>query len=263
MPIRASRCGGWPVTSLSLNNTRPESGFNTPVIRLNNVVFPAPFGPTTDRTSPARTVKSTPSTATRPPNRFVRCATVSIASDDGVSAASRDSRRNDRRIQIFAMWRIVEFDVRSKRRDEIESRQRFPQCAAIDLAGLLQSGDERADRVSAIAAINRCLRIEFLLVRVEKDFQRWGRRLQIRREPAKRVHQPAFAPIPVDRIEERTDPGNQRFVDPRVADLADDLHPVTERRGDEDRIWLRAAQDRHLRGGILLAGTERLAGDTL
>src|ERR1700722_1958723 len=178
MPIRASRCGGWAVTSLSLNNTRPESRFHTPVIRLNNVDFPARFGPTTDRTSPARTVKSTPSTATRPPNRFVRCATVSIASDDGVSAASRDSRRNDGRVQIFAMWRIVEFDVRSKRRDEIESRRRFPQRVAIDLAGLLQSGDQRADRVGAIAAINRRLLIEFLLVRIEEDFKGWRRGLQ-------------------------------------------------------------------------------------
>src|SRR6266481_5181559 len=40
-------------------------------MRLNNVVFPAPFGPMRARRSPGRTSRATPSTARRPPKFLV------------------------------------------------------------------------------------------------------------------------------------------------------------------------------------------------
>lgn len=42
-----------------------------PLMELNSVVFPAPFGPTIPMISPSFTVKVISSLATRPPNRFV------------------------------------------------------------------------------------------------------------------------------------------------------------------------------------------------
>ena len=56
-----------------------------PVIRLNRVDLPAPFGPITARTSPSATSIDTRSTATSPPKRRVslsssRSATTSYLS---------------------------------------------------------------------------------------------------------------------------------------------------------------------------------------
>src|SRR5690348_698727 len=44
----------------------PESGANTPAIRLNSVVLPAPFGPITAKIAPSGTAKLTSATARRP-----------------------------------------------------------------------------------------------------------------------------------------------------------------------------------------------------
>ena len=44
-----------PVISSSLNQIRPALGFISPEINRNSVVFPAPFGPMIDRSSPAYT----------------------------------------------------------------------------------------------------------------------------------------------------------------------------------------------------------------
>src|SRR5260221_14505381 len=55
--------------SLPSNTTLPPSGLSTPVMRLNKVVLPAPFGPTTDTTSPAPTENDTSLTANSPPKR--------------------------------------------------------------------------------------------------------------------------------------------------------------------------------------------------
>jgi len=54
--------------------TRPSLGGKMPVMELNSVVLPAPFGPMSANTSPRFTSKDTSSTATRPPNRFVTCS---------------------------------------------------------------------------------------------------------------------------------------------------------------------------------------------
>ena len=72
MPRRETACAGSPVMSRPLNRMRPPDGGSTPVSRLKNVVLPAPLGPMTERSSPARTWKSTRLTAVRPPKVLVR-----------------------------------------------------------------------------------------------------------------------------------------------------------------------------------------------
>jgi hypothetical protein len=68
-------CGGSPVMSSSSNSIRPLVGLYTPVSMLKKVVLPAPFGPIRLMVDPRGMVKSTLSTATRPPNSF-RSATA-------------------------------------------------------------------------------------------------------------------------------------------------------------------------------------------
>src|SRR6516162_1833613 len=57
----------------------PWLGFSKPVIRLNKVDLPAPFGPITARTSPSSTRIDTWSTATMPPKRRVSSSSSSSA----------------------------------------------------------------------------------------------------------------------------------------------------------------------------------------
>ena len=57
------------------NTIRPEDGVRKPLIRLKNVVLPAPFGPITARSSPGSTVIETLSTATRLPKRRLMLST--------------------------------------------------------------------------------------------------------------------------------------------------------------------------------------------
>jgi hypothetical protein len=52
IPCRARRCVGVCVMSFPLRNTRPAVGFCKPVMTLNSVVFPAPFGPISAVTCP-------------------------------------------------------------------------------------------------------------------------------------------------------------------------------------------------------------------
>src|SRR5260370_22948242 len=63
------RCTGSPVILSPLKKICPSVGGSTPVMTLNSVDLPAPFGPIRARTSPGSTVKSTMSTAARPPKR--------------------------------------------------------------------------------------------------------------------------------------------------------------------------------------------------
>ncbi len=51
------------------SSIRPRSGRRIPDSTSNSVVFPAPFGPISPHTSPARTPRSTPVSAFTPPNR--------------------------------------------------------------------------------------------------------------------------------------------------------------------------------------------------
>ena len=67
MPIRERACGGFAVMSEPANSTRPAVGATSPVIKLNIVVLPAPFGPITPSASPSATVSLTVSTALSAP----------------------------------------------------------------------------------------------------------------------------------------------------------------------------------------------------
>src|SRR4051812_47656664 len=68
-PIRARLRAGARVTSTPNSSTDPVVGGNSPEIRLNSVVLPAPLGPRMARRSPEATSSSTPRTAWTPPKR--------------------------------------------------------------------------------------------------------------------------------------------------------------------------------------------------
>src|SRR4029077_17639476 len=70
--------GGACVMSRPSNQTAPPSGRMSPVIRLNNVDLPAPFGPMMPSASPGATSRLTPSTAFSEPNDRVRLSSLRI-----------------------------------------------------------------------------------------------------------------------------------------------------------------------------------------
>ncbi len=61
-----------PISSWPNSLTEPLSAVRSPVIRLNSVVLPAPFGPMISRRSPGMTVSETFLVAGRPPKRLLR-----------------------------------------------------------------------------------------------------------------------------------------------------------------------------------------------
>src|SRR5215472_9015882 len=65
--------------SRSSSRIRPLSGRKCPVIRLNRVDLPAPFGPITAAICLVWTVSDTSATATKPENDLVRPSISSIA----------------------------------------------------------------------------------------------------------------------------------------------------------------------------------------
>ena len=66
-PRRARVCGGSAVTSSPNRRTVPSAGRTTPLIALNVVVFPAPFGPMSPVMRPAGAARVWPATAVSPP----------------------------------------------------------------------------------------------------------------------------------------------------------------------------------------------------
>src|ERR1700722_8977495 len=83
-PRRARRFGplramSWPFMKMS-----PWSGRCSPVMTLNNVVFPAPLGPISPVTSPADAVSETPESAVTPPKRTATARTSSAAASAGM-----------------------------------------------------------------------------------------------------------------------------------------------------------------------------------
>src|SRR5512132_717624 len=62
------------------NRTWPVVGLYTPVSMLKNVVLPAPFGPIKLTVEPRGIVKSTSSTASKPPNSLRSCAVTRTSS---------------------------------------------------------------------------------------------------------------------------------------------------------------------------------------
>src|SRR5882762_647813 len=74
------RCaGGSSVTSRSSNKMFPASGLSSPAIRRNNVVFPAPVGPSSTTNSPFGTVRLMSLFASASPKRLVTRSTVTSA----------------------------------------------------------------------------------------------------------------------------------------------------------------------------------------
>src|SRR5438874_4112031 len=78
-PMRQASCGCTPVMSRSSSSTCPLSGRRCPVIRLNRVDLPAPFGPITAAICRASTRNDTSDTATKPENDLRRPEISSIA----------------------------------------------------------------------------------------------------------------------------------------------------------------------------------------
>src|SRR3954447_23172859 len=69
-PMPQIRCGAMPVMSRPSSVTRPVSGCRCPVIRLNSVDLPAPFGPITAAICPVSTLRLTSLTARKPAKDF-------------------------------------------------------------------------------------------------------------------------------------------------------------------------------------------------
>ena len=65
-PTRAFAAGGSATTSIPATTAEPEDGITRVVSIPTVVVFPAPFGPSSPKISPARTSRSSASTALTP-----------------------------------------------------------------------------------------------------------------------------------------------------------------------------------------------------
>src|SRR5438034_5150104 len=98
-PSAARRCGGSSVTSWSKRWMAPELTSSSPEIRLNSVVLPAPFGPMMARRSPGWTARSTPSTASRPPNDRETRASRSATDPDRAALSAVLAGRGVARVQ--------------------------------------------------------------------------------------------------------------------------------------------------------------------
>src|SRR6185437_7315808 len=76
MPPCTSLCEATPPIEASSKTTSPPSGAYRPEITLIAVVLPEPFGPTSPKISPGTTWKLRPSSAWKPPKRFITLETV-------------------------------------------------------------------------------------------------------------------------------------------------------------------------------------------
>src|SRR6267378_6606366 len=90
MPWRTMSGGELPARSTPLSRMRPESGFSAPVIRLKNVLLPAPLGPITAVSDPSAKSSVMSSAALTPPNDLESCCTSSMANCS--PPEGRDSR---------------------------------------------------------------------------------------------------------------------------------------------------------------------------
>src|SRR5262245_17337045 len=89
MPRRMMSGARSPAMSSRSSSTRPASGRNAPVIRLKNVVLPAPFGPITAVSEPASKCRLTSFMATTPPNDLRKFSTVNMGALGGRSRLAR------------------------------------------------------------------------------------------------------------------------------------------------------------------------------
>src|SRR4029079_14252916 len=93
MPRAAMRCGATPSIDLPSNVQSPASGLSKPVMRLKNVVLPAPLGPISAVIDPRCTSTRSTSTAVMPPKLRRTPSAVRIGSGfwtpgSGVTPAS-------------------------------------------------------------------------------------------------------------------------------------------------------------------------------
>ena len=91
MPRPASSRGRTPSSGAPSQRSRPSSGATKPQTQLNKVVLPAPLGPITPTTSPARADIDTPSSAVSPPKRTVKPSTSRAAAIAPPSAVAEPS----------------------------------------------------------------------------------------------------------------------------------------------------------------------------
>ncbi len=77
----------------------PLSGASSPVMRLNKVVLPAPFGPMISRRSPGSTLRLTLVVTRKPPNDLLKLSTTSavMAAAPSDAAACAGSLRHAER----------------------------------------------------------------------------------------------------------------------------------------------------------------------
>src|SRR5512136_1375417 len=80
MPFLEMSWGGSLLISSPLKTTRPLSGLSMPVIKLNRVVLPAPFGPITATSCPFSTVSCAPLTARNLSKNLYNPSTFSMLS---------------------------------------------------------------------------------------------------------------------------------------------------------------------------------------
>src|SRR3954469_14923729 len=240
MPIAARPWAGKPVTSRPSKTTRPASGRITPVIRLNSVVLPAPFGPTTETTCAGCTAKPPRSTATSPPKRRVSPSTASsgaeAASDSVVGSAAVDLDHHHLGAEVVALGRVLEAHLRADRGRDLERGERLLQLCPVDGARLLQRLGDAGDGVGAVGRERGRLLLELRPVALEEVLEHRARRLQVLGEPGVvALHLPLGA-VPVDRVLEGAEAGEHGLGDAGLADLGRDLDAVAGRAGDVDGI---------------------------
>src|SRR5262249_40461217 len=122
IPNAVRRWLGHFVTSRPNNTTWPEVAGRIPVIKLNRVVLPAPFGPMIALRSPGITVSVTPRTARSPPKLLDRprssragaSPSTSIPSADCNEAAGARARPGQPKSLIaeFTGWEVAAVDRR-------------------------------------------------------------------------------------------------------------------------------------------------------
>src|SRR6266852_2629710 len=79
-PSRMRLCAACPTMSCPSKRMLPSSFLSVPAMQLTSVLLPEPFGPMRPTRSPGRTMKSTRSSAVKPPNLLVTPETSSSAS---------------------------------------------------------------------------------------------------------------------------------------------------------------------------------------
>src|ERR1700744_163773 len=115
MPSEASRCGRTRVSGFPCQLKVPADGFTNPQMTLNSVVFPAPLGPMTPRTSPLETDSETPSRAMIPPKDTEISFTASTPSlSSPVGTAPRYTSSPPVPMVIHDMLRVLNTATRNR-----------------------------------------------------------------------------------------------------------------------------------------------------